>query len=148
MEDEYINLEDLIEEKKKLYQIQLNDNKLIIKNVGYGMEAPEMIIQENIGKNKDLSIYNCILTENELLNLCNKNSYLPVIKLLEKKGENENIYFISVKIEKIELDKNTELFETYYILHEGDKKTIKYKKLDKNINSKNIIEILLEHYYC
>jgi len=148
MEDEYINLEELIQEKKKLYQIQLNDNKLIIKNIGYGIEAPEMIIQENIGKNRNLSIYNCILSEDELLNLCNKNSYLPVIKLVEKKEENVNIYFISVRMEKIELDKKTELFEIYYILHEGDKKTIKYKKLDKNINSKNMIEILLENYYC
>jgi hypothetical protein len=32
-DEEYINLEDLVVKKKKLYQIQLNNDIVIIKNI-------------------------------------------------------------------------------------------------------------------
>ena len=160
-DEEYINLEDLIVKKKKLYQIQLNNDIVIIKNIGYGLEAPEMIIEENVGINNNLNIYNCILTEEELEDInevTSDNLFYPIIKLTEKiqvddKSVN-NIYLLSIKlknvddnINKIELEKEITMFEIYLILREGESGLIKYKKLEKNINSKNIIEILIKNFY-
>ena len=160
-DEEYINLEDLVVKKKKLYQIQLNNDIVIIKNIGYGLEAPEMIIEENVGINNNLNIYNCILTEEELEDInevTNDNLFYPIIKLTEKIQINDksvnNIYLLSIKlknvddnISKIELEKEIRMFEIYLILREGENGLIKYKELEKNINSKNIIEVLIKNVY-
>jgi hypothetical protein len=160
-DEEYINLEDLVVKKKKLYQIQLNNDVVIIKNIGYGLEAPEMIIEENVGINNNLNIYNCILTEEELEDInevTNDNLFYPIIKLTEKiqidDNSINNIYLLSIKlknvdnnINKIELEKEITMFEIYLILREGESGLIKYKELQKNINSKNIIEVLIKNFY-
>jgi hypothetical protein len=163
-DEEYINLEDLVVKKKKLYQIQLNNDVVIIKNIGYGLEAPEMIIEENVGINNNLNIYNCILTEEELEDIkdineiTSDNLFYPIIKLTEKihidDNSINNIYILSIKlkneddnINKIELEREITMFEIYLILREGESGLIKYKKLEKNINSKNIIEVLIKNFY-
>lgn len=148
-ENEYINLEELLNEKKKLYQIQINNEECIIKNVGYGKEAPEMIIIENIGEKNNLSIYNCIISEDEI-NLVNKNEenkeiIYPVIKMTEKEGDIINQYYISIRIENgVELDKIIKKFDILYI--QNKKEYITIKIIEKNINSENIIEKLIENY--
>jgi hypothetical protein len=149
MDDEYINLEELIEEKQKLYQIQLNNNTLIIKNIGYGIAAPEVIIEENVGIDNNLSIYNCILSQGEIDSHSKGNSYYPIIKLEEKKSEEIiNTYILSMKLNKeIELDKEIEEFEIFLILIDGETGSIGYKILEKNITSKNIIEVLIKNVY-
>ena len=147
--EEYINLEELIEEKQKLYQIQLNNEILIIKNIGYGIVAPEVIIEENVGIDNNLSIYNCILSQAEIDSYSKENSYYPIIKLDEKKSEDIiNTYILSIKLSKeIELDKELEEFEIFLILIDGETGSIGYKILEKNITSKNIVEIVIKNVY-
>lgn len=146
--DDYINIEDLIEEKEKLHQIQINDDELIIKTIGYCNHPPDLIIKENFGRNNNLSIYNCTLTENELNieSLISEHElFYPIIKLTEKIDNYVNTYSIAIKIlEKIKYDQKIILFENYFI-YKKEKKLI-YKILEKNINSNNIIEILLDNY--
>ena len=128
-DEEYVNLEELIEEKQKLYQIQLNNDKLIIKNIGYGIAAPEVIIEENVGIDNNLSIYNCILSQAEIDSYSKENSYYPIIKLDEKKSEDIiNTYLLSIKLNKeIELDKEIEEFEIFLILINGETGSVGYK---------------------
>jgi hypothetical protein len=149
MDDEYINLEELIEEKQKLYQIQLNNNILVIKNIGYGIAAPEVIIEENVGINNNLNIYNCILSQGEIDSYSKENSYYPIIKLEEKKSEEIiNTYILSMKLNKeIELDKEIDEFEIFLILIDGETGSIGYKILEKNITSNNIIEVVIKNVY-
>ncbi len=147
--DEYINLEELIEEKQKLYQIQLNNNTLIIKNIGYGIVAPEVIIEENVGIDNNLSIYNCILSQGEIDSYSKENSYYPIIKLDEKKSEDIiNTYILSIKLTKeMELDKEVEEFEIFLILIDGETGSIGYKILEKNITPNNILEVVIKNVY-
>lgn len=158
MEEEYINIEDLINNKEKLYQIQIqetneNEEQIIIKNVGYGSEVPEMIILEDFGKEKNLSIYNCILSERELqeLNeLANKDYFYPVIQLIEKDSINNRNeqYFIGIKLlESIKYDEKISSYEKYFIYNNYENKDLlNYKKITTNINSSNIIEIIIDEY--
>ena len=153
-DEEFINIEDLIEEKLKLYQIQLNNEELIIKNIGYGSEAPDLIILENFGLNKNLSMYNCILTENELsseLNT-NQNLFYPIIKLVEKKLNNnddkikEYVYSIGIKLQNnILFEQKINFFELYFFYKQNNN-LLQFKQISKNINSSNIIEIILDNY--
>jgi len=147
--NEYINLEELIEEKQKLYQIQLNNNTLVIKNIGYGIAAPEVIIEENVGIDNNLSIYNCILSQGEIDNYSKENSYYPIIKLEEKKSEDIiNTYILSMKLNKeIELDKEIEEFGIFLILIDGETGSIGYKILEKNITPNNILEAVIKNVY-
>ena len=58
MEDEYINIENLLKENVNIYQIQINNDKLIIKHIGTGSESPDIIIKEGFGIDKSLYLYN------------------------------------------------------------------------------------------
>ena len=150
--DDYINIEELIENKHQLYQIQLNNNELIIKNIGIGSSSPDLIIKENFGKNNNLSIYNCIITENEFnfesFKLENELFY-PIIKLIEIKEITEiSTYCLAIKLfSKIKYDTKITTFDNYFVYSNNNNKLLKYIKLEKNINSTNIIEILMNNYF-
>jgi hypothetical protein len=125
------NLDDLIK-NKEYYQIQLNNNEYIIKKVGYGSEIGDIIILENFGCDKKYTLYACVYEKEELELM----DYIPVVRLTDE-IHNYCICFKSNKLIYNEIDTNFEL----YFMHGIKKKSI--FKLDKNINSKNIIEIII-----
>lgn len=148
-EETYIDINDLIKAQlKNIYQIQLNNENLIIKHIGNGTHVPDIIIKESFGKNNNLSLYNCVYLEDEmdfLKSEQNSDKLLPVIKLIEKIDKQVNIYSLSVKIHNFinynEYINNFDIFLTYT----SDKDKFYHIQLTKNIDHSNIIEKMLEH---
>ena len=87
--DKYINIEEYVktqipdEEIKNIYQIQLNNDILIIKKISEHYVSPDIIIKENFGPNSEFSLYSCVYMEKEL-EQNNNQIYYPLIKLVEK----------------------------------------------------------------
>lgn len=147
-EETYININDLIENKlKKIYQIQVNNDNFIIKHIGMGTDVPDIIIKESFGKKNNLSIYNCVYTDTEINFLkleTNKDKLLPIIKMVEKIDGTEKIYSISIKINE-EININKILMDFNILLtYSSTTGYIHQLELEKNINSGNIIEKMLE----
>ena len=146
-EETYINIDNLVEIKKKLFQIQIENENILIKTIGYVNEIPDLIILENFGLNNNLSIYNCILSEEELLNYKNYDLFFPLIKLVEKKNDTiENIYSIGVKFYS---DLNFDIMISKYnlfFLTKNINNFVTFKEIPKKINKNNIIEKLIDFY--
>lgn len=126
------NLDNLIK-KKDYYQIQLNNDEYIIKKIGYGSEIGDIIILENFGRDKKYTLYACVYEKEEMELM----DYIPIIRLTDE-IHNYCICFKSNKLVYDIIDKNFEL----YFIHGIKQKNI--FKLDKNINQKNIIEIIID----
>ena len=146
--EEFINLDDLInkiEEKKKLFQIQISNDNFIFKYIGeISLESPpDMIIKENFGVNNLFNMYSILYEENELINYNNK--IIPLIKITNKIDN----YSICIKYNIPDLDNiifnidnlyfNFDLFFVYNLNN-----NIFNDPIDKNINSDNILEKLFE----
>ena len=129
------NLDDLII-KKDYYQIQLNNNEYIIKKIGCGKEIGDIVIFENIGQNNKYSLYACVYEKEEMELM----DYIPIIRLSDE-THNYCICFKTTKLVYDNIDKNFEL----YFMHGIKQKNI--FKLDKNINSKNIVETMIEKLF-
>ena len=148
-DEQYIDINDILKAQlKNIYQIQINNESLIIKHIGSGSHVPDIIIKEGFGKNNNLSLYNCVYMETELEFLkteLNNNKFLPIVKLVEKTGTDIKIYSLSVKINSLvnfnELITNFNIYLTYSLSTDY----INQIELDKNINSSNIIEKMLEN---
>lgn len=145
MEEEFINLDDLINEqpKIKLYQIQITNNTFIFKHIGETSEkAPEVIIKENFGIDNKYNMFTIIYEENELLEYNNK--IVPLIRITD----NKNNYSICIKyiVNDINNSNNSNnsnnIFDLYFVYNIN--KNIMYKLLEKNINADNIVEKLFE----
>jgi hypothetical protein len=129
---DYKNLDDFCKDKKKYYQIQLNNDKLIIKYIGKGNHMADIVINENFGKNNQFTLYSCIYELNDF----NKNKLFPLILLTD----NSHIYTISIELYDVILDQEITNFNIFFT----QKYTInKIFPLDKNINKENIIETLM-----
>jgi hypothetical protein len=138
----YININNLINQTNKIYQIQLNNNFCIIKNIGKAESPPDIIIKENFGNNNNLSLYSCVYNNNEIIN--NKIMY-PIIKLINKEKDNEYTSSIGIKfIEKIDLEKNLKDFELYFVKNLEKSEFIINLKINEEINKDNIIEKIIE----
>jgi hypothetical protein len=149
-EENYINVEDLIEKSvENIYQLQINNNILIIKHIGSGSNPPDMIIKENFGIQNKMSLYSCLYGETELTELTesnkeNANLYIPIVKLINQL-DNE-IYSISVNINQFDIGiQQTEDFDINFTYGQIANPHFNFKKLDKNINPSNIVEIVLEN---
>ena len=126
------NLDNLIQ-TKIYYQIQLNNDEYIIKKLCQGSEIGDIVLLENFGCDNKYSLYICVYEKYELELL----DYIPVARLTD----GTHNYYICFKTNKIEFETISKNFELYFI------HGIKFKnifKIDKNINSKNIIEIIVE----
>lgn len=143
----FINIEEIYKNNNKpLYQIQLNNEELTIKHIGYASSVPEIIIKENFGKNNNLNLFNCLYTIEELdflkiqpLN----NIFLPILKLTI--NNNKNIITLSVKINNFtEYNEPNNNF-TIYLTSLINENYIQNIELEKNINSSNIIEIMIKN---
>jgi len=126
------NLDDLVV-KKNYYQIQLFNEKYIIKKIGEGSEIGDIVILNNFGADNKYTIYACVYEKEELELM--KNNYIPIVRLTD---EIRN-YCICFKAESIIYDNLSENFELYF-MHGIKQKNI--FKLDKNINSQNISGIV------
>lgn len=141
MEEEFIDLDNLIKEQKKirLYQIQITNKTFIFKQIGETSDrAPEVIIKENFGIDNKYNMFTMIYEENELIEYNNK--IVPLIRITD----NKNYYSICVKY-NIDITINTiinNIFELYFVYSINNE--IKYILIEKNINSDNIIEKLFE----
>ena len=138
--EKYINLDDLINnEKYTYYQLQLNNENLMIKTVGTGSKMGDIVIKENFGKNNNYTIYSCIYEKKDFEII--KQKYIPLIKITD----NIRIYSIGVIINE-EIKENILIrnFEVYMVHGHKIFKTI---KLDKDVNNKNIIEKLINKLF-
>ncbi len=141
MEEEFIDLDNLIKEQKKirLYQIQITNKTFIFKHIGETSDgAPQVIIKENFGIDNKYNMFTMIYEENELIEYNNK--IVPLIRITD----NKNYYSICVKY-NIDNAINTNInniFELYFVYSINNE--IKYVSIEKNINSDNIIEKLFE----
>jgi hypothetical protein len=148
-DDTYIDINDIIKAQlKNIYQIQINNESFIIKHIGMGSHVPDMIIKEDFGKNNNLNLYNCVYMESEIDFIkteLNNNKFLPIVKLVEKMETNNNIYTLSIKVNELlnynESCTNFNIYLTYSLSNDY----INDIELEKNINSSNIIEKMLEY---
>lgn len=150
-EDEtYIDVNDILKSQlKNIYQIQINNESIIIKHIGLGSHVPDMIIKEGFGKNNNLSLYNCVYMESEIEFLkseIDNEKFLPIVKLVEKSDSEKKIYSICVKINELStFNEPITNFNIYLTYTSSTYIESLYKlDLDKNINSSNIIEKMLE----
>lgn len=140
-DEKYINLEDLIDKNKYIYyQLLLNNDTLMIKKVGSGEKMGDVIIKENFGNNNNYTIYSCIYEKNEFDII--KNKYIPLLKITD----NIRVYSIAVIINENVIEENVLLKNFEVVLIHGYK-VFKTIKLEKNINSKNIIEKLINKLF-
>ena len=131
---DYVNLDNLCKPKKKYHQIQLEKEKLIIKYIGEGDEMADIVIMENFGKNNEFAVNSCIYEMEDLV----KNKLLPLILITDDK----RVYSISIIInEDIKIN---EYIYNFNILFTQKHVIQKIFPLDKNIDSENIIEVLIE----
>ncbi len=155
--DEYVDLEEIIKEKDKdknnIYQIQIFDNELMIKLVGKEFYVPDVIIQENFGPDNKLSLYSCLYDENDFeLGREDENKdpveefFHPLIKLVERESNAFSIYSFAVKFKNLILNEKFSDFELYMVHNKKDNDFVYTQLIEKNINSENIIEKILEYY--
>ena len=147
-DDTYINIMNVLDVQiKNIYQIQINNEIVTIKHIGHGSHVPDIIIKEDFGKQKNLSLYSCVYTNHEIDFLkteINKDKFLPIIKLVEKKEPENKIYSLSIKVNcLIDYDKPFIDF-TIFLTYSTNSTYVYHINLDKNINSTNIIEKMLE----
>jgi hypothetical protein len=149
-DDTYIDINEILKSQlKNIYQIQINNESIIIKHIGVGSHVPDMIIKEAFGKNNNLNLYNCVYMESEIEFLkseLSNDKFLPIVKLVEKSDSETKIYSISIKVnELIEFNKPYTNFNVYLTYTSSTYVESLYKlDLDKDINSSNIIEKMLE----
>lgn len=156
--DKYINLEELVQEQlkgveiKNIYQIQLFNEKLIIKHISQHQISPDIIIQENFGPESQYSLYSCVYMHDELE--VNANSiYYPLVKLTEiykqdNIEEKKITYSIAVKFnDSFVLDniinKEYDNFKLYLVANQKNKENIYTKEIPSDINQSNILEKLI-----
>lgn len=145
-EETFVNVDEILKSSlKKIFQIQINEKSLFIKHIGMGSDVPDIIIKEDFGKNNNLNLYNCIYTESDLIDKVDNTHFLPIMKLVEKSNDFNKIYSISVKLnEDIVLDNTIYNFDIY-LTYMVTKDFFEHIKLDKDINSQNMIEKLFEN---
>lgn len=141
-DNEYINIEDIINTNQiiKLYQFQINNDACIIKLVAETHKIPEIIIKENFGISNSFSLYSYVYDIDEI----NNNTCLPLIKLVRKdEGNSNNKYIYSLCINYISVPHISNNDFTIFFVNAINEKVINSYSIPKNINSDNIVEILL-----
>ena len=144
----YVNIKDVLDSQlKNIYQIQINNDKIVIKHIGHGSDIPDIIIKEDFGKYKNLNLYSCVYTNNEidfLKTKINEDKFLPIVKLVEKLKPENKIYSLSVKI-KCLFDYNEPFTQfSTFLTYSTDSSYVYHTELNKNINPSNLIEKMLE----
>lgn len=117
--DEYIDLSVYAEENlKHMFQFHLINEKLIIKYIGKSTDTPDIIIIENFGPDSNMSLYNCVYSQDELESIGN-NEYNEIDKpnkldghdALDNKG---TIIGSEFGLEQKDLDNKTKYLELFF----------------------------------
>jgi hypothetical protein len=141
-DDEFVNIEDIINNNQiiKLFQFQVNNDSCNIKLVAETHKIPEIIIKENFGINNSFSLYSYVYDIDEI----NNNTCLPLIKLV-KINNDKSKWIYSLCINYIPpLPQNISNNEfTIIFVNAINEKIIDSYDVPKNINSENIVEVLL-----
>jgi hypothetical protein len=142
--DEYIDLSSNIETKSEdIYQFVIDDDKLKLTHIGKFTKAPDIIIKEKFGPDSNMNLYSCVYTYDELINKSDE-LFFPLVKLVVKNKSNIIITCIVIKLKKLVMIENfIDEWELYWIENKFDLEHIKICKIEKNINSTNIIEKLI-----
>lgn len=148
---EYIDLSNLIKsESENIYQFQINFDELQLKLIGVGMDVPDIIIKENFGPKSNLGLYSCVFSFNEIIEGIDKNYFFPLVRLIEH--SNNYIKTTSISVRLNHADNNNDIpieinadWELHWTEDYSNLQTIRTDKINKNINSTNIIEKLI--YY-
>lgn len=149
-EETFIDIEEIIEKdnKKNVYQFQLNNETCIIRLIGECCEIPEIIIKENFGIDNKFSIYSYIYNLQEIIH-SNLNNYVPIIRLINNKTK--EVYSICIKYQledifsKELICKNFDLYFLIITKKNNNEIITMNTKINKNIDSNNIIDILFEN---
>jgi hypothetical protein len=154
--DKYVDLEEIIKEQDKdknnIYQIQLSNDEMMIKLVGKEFYVPDVIIMENFGPDNKLSLYSCLYEENDFnlkteSGLNDTKDFLhPLLKLIERNNDTYTIFSIVVKFKELAFNIKITDFELFIIFNKNEDDCIYTYAIEKNIDSKNIIEKILEYY--
>ena len=172
--DDYIDLSTSIEENaENIYQFVVQNEILELKHIGKCNIAPDIILMENFGPDSNLNLYNCVYTQNELVDAIEtnfQNLMYPLVKLIITKNDNFDIVCIGVKIfdsikninallnlnnKQNEQNEQNELnepnkpiiidgWELCFVENKHNEPDIKTAILEKNINASNIIEKIIE----
>jgi len=130
-----------------VFQIQINNKELIIKKIGKGKESKDVIICENIGVNKNLTLFSIVYTINELNYYDDLGKIYNLLKLHEKKNNVDNVFNLSVKInEKMKPNKIITDFEIFFISNKLKNEEQYFKKITNTINKNNMIETIISEY--
>lgn len=147
-DDEFVNIEDIINNNQiiKLFQFQVNNDSCNIKLVAETHKIPEIIIKENFGINNSFSLYSYVYDIDEI----NNNTCLPLIKLVKINNDKSKwiyslcINYIPLLPQTHPLPQNISNNEfTIIFVNAINEKIIDSYDVPKNINSENIVEVLL-----
>lgn len=146
---EYIDLSKLYKDRN--YQIQIENDKLKIVNIGNFSDSSDIIIKKDFGENNNMTIYSCIYNEDELKHIINDNKITLLTKLVIKDNLTR-ITGIGIRIFEID-EKDINKIDTacikewklYYIDYIENSSSYSYIELDKIINKQNIIEKMIEN---
>jgi hypothetical protein len=142
--DEYVDLSSNIESKSEdIYQFLVVENKLELKHIGKFTKAPDIIIKENFGPNSNMNLFSCVYTFSEITTKSDE-LFFPLVKLVVKNEINIIITCIAIKLIKpVMIENSINEWDLYWLENKSDTEHIKMCKIEKNINSTNIIEKLI-----
>ena len=147
--DEYVDLSLKFQsESEDVYQFTLNNEKLELKNVGKFTKTPDIIIKEKFGPESNMNLYSCVYAQHELM-IETDELFFPLVKLVIESKTNVIITCIAIKLNQplqINNGNNNEIniWELYWLENKSDSEHIKTLKIEKNIDSTNIIEKLID----
>ena len=137
----YVDLNEIYNvDKINTYQIQIENENLIIKHIGNMPHTPDIIIKENFGPNLNLNLYSCVYSEEELVN--NNKLFFPLVKYIKKNTNNNIVSCFAVKFEEnINTTNIIRDWKLFWIKECGEEITT--CEISKNINTNNIIESII-----
>lgn len=138
-----INVNDYLEQED-IFQIQLNQETLIIKKIGKSSNTDDLIIAKNIGKNKNICIHSVVYSIKELDDCQETGGSFDLLKLYDK--ENNSITYLSVMIDKYKIEENINDFKVFMLTIYKNKEKRYFREIEKKINKKNIVEKIILHH--
>lgn len=122
--DNYITTTDF-------YQVQLNNDKVIVKHVAHGDKVGDVLISKNFGIDNKYSLYASMFKKEDL----EDKKFMPVIYLTD----GIRYYYISVLLNSNIIEVEHSDFELYFVCCVKNQTSF---KIDKNIDKNNIFEKL------
>lgn len=140
-EENFIDLNNLIKEHY-LYQIQINNEELIIKKIGKSKQSDDIIIYKN---DKGFTLYSIVYSSEELKYNEDLGNIFNLMKIHEKVNNKDILFNIGIKInEEVKINKVIKDFKVFFLSNEINKNGKKYyKEFNKTVNKDNIVETMI-----